>query len=96
MNHLAQSFYNWYKTTLNHPQYRWVLVVATLVYLLSPLDISPDFIPIIGWIDDAVVASIFVASMSQILLSGLTKRRTDLRSDSTDSARTTVDIHPEV
>jgi uncharacterized membrane protein YkvA (DUF1232 family) len=92
MNQMAQSFYAWYKRTLEHPQYRWVLVVATLVYLLSPIDISPDFIPIVGWIDDVVLASIFVASISQIMLSGLTKRRTDLRANNTHK---TVDINPE-
>lgn len=92
MNHLAQSFYNWYKATLNHPKYRWILVAATLVYLVSPIDISPDFIPLIGWIDDGVVASIFVASISQVLLSGLTKRSGDLGSE---ADHTTVDIRPE-
>ncbi len=93
MNNPAQSFYNWYKSTLNHPKYRWFLVVGTLLYLLSPIDISPDFIPIIGWIDDGIVASIFVASLSQIVLSGLTKGRTDLGSD---RASATVDVNPEI
>ncbi|MFH7242979.1 MAG: YkvA family protein [Spirulina sp.] len=93
MNNPAQSFYNWYKSTLNHPKYRWFLVAGTLLYLLSPIDISPDFIPIIGWIDDGIVASIFVASLSQIVLSGLTKGRTDLGSD---RASATVDVNPEI
>lgn len=93
MNNPVQSFYTWYKSTLSHPKYRWILVAGTLLYLLSPIDISPDFIPIIGWIDDGIVASIFVASLSQILLDGLTKGRTDLTDD---RANTTVDIHPEI
>ncbi|NJL44902.1 MAG: DUF1232 domain-containing protein [Leptolyngbyaceae cyanobacterium SM2_3_12] len=95
MNQLPQAFYTWYKNTLEHPKYRWILVVGTLLYLLSPIDISPDFIPVIGWIDDAVVASIFIASMSQILLSGLTKARPEPRSENLDDVHTTVDIHPE-
>lgn len=95
MSNPVQSFYTWYKNTLEHPKYRWVLVGATLLYLLSPIDISPDFIPIIGWIDDAVVASIFVTSLSQIMLTGLTKNRTDL-SDEASATRTTVDVNPEV
>lgn len=94
MSNPAQSFYTWYKNTLEHPKYRWVLVGATLLYLLSPIDISPDFIPIIGWIDDAVVASIFVTSLSQIMLTGLTKKRTDL-SDDANAANTTVDVNSE-
>ncbi len=93
MNNPAQSFYSWYKSTLNHPKYRWILVAGTLLYLLSPIDISPDFIPLIGWIDDGIVASIFVASLSQIVLSGLTKGRTDLGDDH-DNA--TVDVNPKI
>ncbi|MGF1568298.1 MAG: YkvA family protein [Nodosilinea sp.] len=91
----VQSFYTWYKKTLEHPQYRWVLVAGTLLYLLSPIDISPDFIPILGWIDDAVVVSILVASMSQILTSSLTRKRSRPRQDPLDASQTTVDIHPE-
>ena len=93
MSNPAQGFYNWYKNTLNHPKYRWILVAGTLLYLLSPIDIAPDFIPIIGWIDDGIVASIFVASLSQIMLSGLTKGRTDLGDD---RANATVDVNPEI
>ncbi|HSM82157.1 MAG TPA: YkvA family protein [Nodosilinea sp.] len=94
MNSSVQSFYTWYKNTLENPKYRWLLAGATLLYLLSPIDFAPDFIPIIGWIDDAVVASMFIGAMSQIVLSGLTsKRQTGLRSDAPDAARTTVDVN---
>jgi uncharacterized membrane protein YkvA (DUF1232 family) len=26
-----------------------------ILYILSPLDVIPDYIPVIGWIDDAIV-----------------------------------------
>ena len=32
-----------------------VLLVLTLVYVVSPLDVIPDFIPVIGEMDDVVV-----------------------------------------
>ncbi len=32
-----------------------VLLVLTLVYVISPFDIIPDFIPVIGEMDDVVV-----------------------------------------
>lgn len=38
---------------------RWRLL-ALLAYLLMPLDLIPDFIPVIGYADDAVVVAIAV------------------------------------
>ncbi|MBW4461802.1 MAG: DUF1232 domain-containing protein [Nodosilinea sp. WJT8-NPBG4] len=93
MNPSPQAFYDWYKRTLENPKYRWLLAGATLLYLLSPIDIAPDFIPIIGWIDDAVVASLFIGAMSQIVLSGLNSKRSGLQADATDTAHTTVDVN---
>ncbi|MBD2110690.1 MULTISPECIES: YkvA family protein [Cyanophyceae] len=93
MNPSPQAFYDWYKRTLDNPKYRWLLAGATLLYLLSPIDISPDFIPIIGWIDDAAVASLFIAAMSQIALSGLNNKRSGLQADAPDTAHTTVDVN---
>jgi uncharacterized membrane protein YkvA (DUF1232 family) len=30
-------------------------IVGTLLYVLSPIDLIPDFIPVIGWLDDLAV-----------------------------------------
>ncbi|MEL6381086.1 MAG: YkvA family protein, partial [Cyanobacteria bacterium J06626_18] len=57
MENIAQSFYAWYRQTLRTPKYRWLLIGGTLLYLFSPIDIAPDFIPVIGWIDDAAIAT---------------------------------------
>lgn len=35
-----------------------VLIVAALLYLISPIDLVPDFIPVVGWLDDIGVAGL--------------------------------------
>ncbi len=39
----------------------WLL----LVYLASPIDIVPDFIPVIGYADDAVIVAIALRSVTR-------------------------------
>ena len=36
---------------------RWWLA-GLLVYLLSPIDLVPDFLPVIGYADDAIVVAV--------------------------------------
>lgn len=66
-----QSIYNWYRDTIRNPKYRWWVIAFSMIYLLSPFDISPDFLPIIGWIDDGVIATLLVTELSQLLLERL-------------------------
>ena len=69
------SLYNWYRDTLRNPKYRWWIVLGTLAYLISPLDISPDFIPIGGQIDDLVIVTLLVTELSQLFLDSFKSRR---------------------
>lgn len=34
--------------------FNWIVVTILGLYIASPLDIIPDFLPIIGWIDDII------------------------------------------
>jgi uncharacterized membrane protein YkvA (DUF1232 family) len=48
----------------------WVIaaVVFTLLYVLSPIDLLPDFIPGIGLLDDALVIALCLTMIEQDLL----------------------------
>jgi uncharacterized membrane protein YkvA (DUF1232 family) len=45
------------------PWYAKVLLAVILAYALSPIDLIPDFIPVIGYLDDLVIipAGVFLA-----------------------------------
>ena len=44
-----------------------VLSLATIIYFLNPFDIAPDFIPGVGYLDDAVVLGFVVNSIKKEL-----------------------------
>ena len=58
----------WFKRLIRNPRYRWLVILGSLVYLVSPLDISPDVFPVIGWIDDGLLASIVVTELTQMAI----------------------------
>ena len=44
-----------------------VMVVLTLIYVFSPIDIIPDFIPVIGLSDDAGMVALCLAAVASDL-----------------------------
>lgn len=40
------------------------LIVGALLYLICPVDLVPDFIPMAGWLDDVAVASAVLTYLS--------------------------------
>lgn len=43
------------------PWYAQLLVVAIVAYALSPIDLIPDFIPILGYLDDLLLLPLGIA-----------------------------------
>jgi len=42
-------------------------LILILAYMVSPIDIVPDFIPMSGWLDDLVVAPLGLALMRKFI-----------------------------
>jgi uncharacterized membrane protein YkvA (DUF1232 family) len=42
------------------PRAAKIALGAAAVYLLSPVDLIPDFIPLVGWVDDALLAAVLL------------------------------------
>ena|ERR1035437_6291225 len=42
------------------PKFAKVLIGAAVAYALSPVDLIPDFIPVIGHLDDAVIVPLLI------------------------------------
>lgn len=54
----------------NYKAIPWKLIASTgfaVTYLVSPLDIIPDFLPIMGFVDDATVFALVVSSFQSEL-----------------------------
>lgn len=43
------------------------LLIATILYVISPIDAIPDFIPFIGWLDDIGIVSIALYQLADEL-----------------------------
>lgn len=67
------------RRVLRNSQYRWFAIIAGLFYFLSPLDIIPDAIPFLGWIDDGVIVTFLIAEVSQIMLEQIQTRKQSVK-----------------
>ena len=97
MNISPASIYNWYRNTIRNPKYRWWVILGTLAYLISPIDISPDFIPIAGALDDFVLVSLLVTEVSQLIMDRYksSKETEDFAEQVASNSGTTVDVKAE-
>jgi len=57
----SQLWLAWF--TLRDPRTPWsarLAIVLALAYVISPIDLVSDFIPVLGWIDDGLVAALLL------------------------------------
>ena len=49
------------------PWYARVLAVAVIAYALSPIDLIPDFIPVLGYLDDLILVPAGIALVIRLI-----------------------------
>jgi uncharacterized membrane protein YkvA (DUF1232 family) len=69
------AVYDWYRRAIRHPQYRWLIILGTLVYLVSPFDLSPDIFPIAGQVDDLILVTLLLSEVSQLAIDWFKQRQ---------------------
>ena len=94
MNFSIQSVYEWYRGLIRNPKYRWWVLLGTLVYFVSPVDVIPDIFPIVGQVDDVFVLTLLVSEFSQLLIEGF-KSRKGVSEVDTQAADSTTDGAPK-
>jgi uncharacterized membrane protein YkvA (DUF1232 family) len=67
MQYLIQAFYQGYRRLIRHQRYRWLVIGATLLYWFSPIDILPDIFPVVGWLDDGLLATLLITEITQMI-----------------------------
>lgn len=54
-----------FKRLLDNPV---AVIILALLYILSPIDLIPDFIPFLGWVDDLGVAGLALRRLIKFAL----------------------------
>jgi uncharacterized membrane protein YkvA (DUF1232 family) len=84
MRLITEAFYRWLRSGIRHPKYRWAILLASCLYLFSPIDIATDAIPIIGWIDDGIILTILTSELAQWAIESRKSRQNLARTEIPD------------
>ena len=49
------------------PRTTLLIIVAAVIYLLNPLDLMPDWIPALGFVDDAFILTLAIRRTREVL-----------------------------
>jgi len=92
MSFSISALYDWYRNAIRNPKYRWWIMIGTAIYLISPIDIAPDFIPVLGQIDDVMLAGLLFTELSQMVITKLQSRKDNVDVTSKTPGKETVDV----
>lgn len=49
------------------PAWAIVTIIGAIIYVVSPIDAVPDFIPVAGWLDDGAVVAAAVKALEEVI-----------------------------
>jgi uncharacterized membrane protein YkvA (DUF1232 family) len=79
-----RSLLSLYFRLFRSSRFRWIAIFASLVYIVSPIDLSPDLLPIAGRLDDLVVIVLMLSGLIRNLFLGASDDEDDDRGDRRD------------
>lgn len=51
-----------------YPLPAWAIaIIGAIIYVVSPIDAVPDFIPVAGWLDDGAVVAAAVKALEEVI-----------------------------
>jgi uncharacterized membrane protein YkvA (DUF1232 family) len=66
MKQLLSILYRLYRQAIRNPRYRWLVMLGTFGYLISPIDLSPDLLPFLGQADDIFLVTLLATEMFRL------------------------------
>jgi uncharacterized membrane protein YkvA (DUF1232 family) len=92
-NFSLESIYNWYRDLVRNPKYRWWIVGASLVYLLSPIDLLPEaLLGPLGLVDDMVIITVLATELAGVLRDRVSAKKPKSDTKNTTATTEMVDI----
>jgi uncharacterized membrane protein YkvA (DUF1232 family) len=64
----SNVLYDTYRKLIRESKYRWLIIIGSALYLVTPFNLATDLVPIIGWIDDGMILTLLMTELSAILL----------------------------
>jgi len=62
------------------PWYAKALAIAVAAYALSPIDLIPDFVPVLGYVDDLIIVPLGIALVIRLIPPEIMTQHRDMAS----------------
>lgn len=83
-----------YRRLMTHPRYGIWVILGTFLYLISPIDLSPDLFPLLGQIDDVALLVLMISAAGQLIGQQLQNQSVEPDSDEgQDAVAKTIDVN---